>query len=150
MSKASKIATGILMLFLGPGFAFGDQNENFSLEVLGSTDLAIPDGLPEGVNITNVNNLFRAELVNALANKQLTQNGSKNRYSLRYNITYLGHKWKGIGVSYVLAYNARLINEINGKVVASLTDDHNDREIPNLIHEICEKLVDFTNDNIEE
>jgi hypothetical protein len=120
------------------------------MEAVGLSDAAISDGLPDGVNINNVSKAVYDEVVGGLAKIGLTKNNNKNRFKVKYNILYLGHKYKGIfHASYIIKYNIQLIDENTGDIIASKKDDKDDKDLRDTIEHVAEDIIYFATTNIK-
>ncbi len=127
-----------------------NYRKNYSVEVVGESDAAISDGLPEGINENNVSKSILNDVVGSLASKALTKNNNKNRFKVKYSISYFGHKWKGgIKVKYIIGYNIQLIDESNGNVIASEKNDKDDTELLKVIEDVSDNIVNFATNNIK-
>jgi hypothetical protein len=127
-----------------------NYRKNYSVEVVGLSDNAISDGLPEGVNVKNVSKSILNNAISGLENKGLTKNDNKNRFKVKYSISYLGHKWKGgIHVSYIIGYNIQLIDESTGNIISSEKNDKDDTELLKVIEDVSDNIVNFATDNIK-
>jgi PBP1b-binding outer membrane lipoprotein LpoB len=127
-----------------------NYRKNYSVEVVGVTDAAISDGLPEGVNVLIVSKSILADVVNGLANKGMAKNDNKNKFMIKYNISYFGHKWTGgTSVEYIIGYNVQLIDEKTGNVIASEKNDEKNTELLDAIGDVSDNIVNFATDNIK-
>jgi TolB-like protein len=127
-----------------------NYRKNCSVEVVGVSDAAISDGLPEGLNVNNVSKSILNDVVGGLANKGLTKNNNKNMFKVKYTISYFGHKWNGgIKVKYIIGYNIQLIDESTGNVIASEKNDKDDTELLKAIEDVSDNIVNFATDNIK-
>lgn len=127
-----------------------NYRQNYSLEVEGITDSTISDGLPSGININNVSKTIHNDVINALSNEGLTKNSNKNKYKLKYSISYFGHKWMGvIRVKYIMRYNIQLIDEGTGIVIASDKNDCNSVELSEVIDKVSDDIASLALSNIK-
>lgn len=127
-----------------------NYKKNYSIEVIGESDVTISDGLPEGIKANNVSSYISNNVTADLANLGLTKNNNKNKFKVKYTITYLAHKWKGgIRPKYILGYSVQLIDESNGNVIASDKNDKDNSELLKVIEDVSDNIVNFTIDKID-
>lgn len=124
--------------------------KNYSIEVEGLAENAISDGLPEGLDVNKVSKSIFNDVASGLADNGLTTNDNRNKYVVKYNISYLGHKWKGgFKPRYILVYNIQLIEKTTGNVIASDKNDEDDPDLLNVIENVSGDIVSFVTDNIK-
>lgn len=122
----------------------------YSIEVKNLAENAISDGLPEGLDVNKVSKLIFENVVNGLADNGLATNNNRNKYEVKYKISYLGHKWKGgFKPRYILIYSIQLIEKTTGNVIASDKNDEDDPDLLNVIESVSEDIVSFVTDNIK-
>ena len=127
-----------------------NYRKNYSVEVEGITETAISDGLPSDINLNSVSKTILNGVVNALSNEGLTKNDNKNKYRVKYNISYFGHKWMGlIRVKYIMRYNIQLIDENAGIVIASEKNDKDNIELGKVIDDVADDIASFALNKIK-
>lgn len=124
--------------------------KNYSVEVEGVTENAMSDGLPDGLDVNKVSKSIFNDVVNGLADNGLTTNDNRNKYKVKYNISYLGHKWKGgFKPKYILVYNIQLTEITTRKIIASDKNDEDDPDLLNVVENVSGDIVSFVIGNIK-
>lgn len=131
-----------------------NYRKNYSVEVEGITETAISDSLPTGTDVTALSRIILNDVATALSNEGLTKNDNKNRYRIKYTISYFGHKWWtslfSIKAKYIIWYNKQLIDVSTGIVIASTKNEkRDDKDLGALVENVADDIANFALENIK-
>lgn len=108
------------------------------------------DGLPEGIKLSDVNNMINANVKERLSkNENIEPNGS-NKIKAIYIIKYFGHKYTGvIRVKYLLNVSIKTIDANTNKIIKNESFEVDDTVLLKAINKICETISDSIIDALE-
>ncbi len=115
--------------------------KNYSVEIESLVENVLLDGLPEGVNIANVNNVLLKKINIKLSTNGMNNN-TNNIIKAKYEIEYFNHKYIPFSnVKYGIKYNLELSNKLNGKVFYSQKLGAWDSNLNDLTDEISNDII---------
>lgn len=120
---------------------------DYSVDVAVNTDTTIFDGLPDDLDPSRVAKSIQSRVADDLVSKGL-QNSQSKKFAVKCDLKYFGHKRRGLGISYILEYRVRLIDNATGTVVASDENDHDDRDLITVVNRTSRFIVKFIDDNL--
>src|SRR4030067_2604688 len=116
--------------------------KNYSVEIESHIENVLLDGLPEGVNIANVNNVLLKKINIKLSTNGMNNNNAKNIIKAKYEIEYFSHKYIPFSnVKYGIKYNLELSNKLNGKVFYSQKLGAWDSNLNDITDEISNDII---------
>ncbi len=153
MQKSLAIVALIIMSFTFAGCSTlstggGNTLRDYSADVSVNTDAAIFDGLPDDLDPARVAKSIQSKVVDDLVDKGLGNGEGKRKYVVKCNVKYFGHKRRGLGISYIIEYKVRLIDNASGTVVASDENDHDDRDLMTVVNRTSRFIVKFIATNV--
>ncbi len=113
----------------------------YSVDIESIVEDVLLDGLPEGINIADVNKLLLKNINNKLVSSGM-KNDSQNIIKAKYDIVYFGHRLIGPPrAKYIIKYKLELLNKTTGNVLYSKNHEAYDTDLIDLINEISEEVL---------
>lgn len=113
----------------------------YSIEIESNIEDALLEGLPEGINITDVNKVLLKNINKKLVATNM-KNNSSNIIEASYDIVYFGHRFVGPpSARFIIKYNLELLDKTTGTKMYSKNDEARDTDLVILIDEISDQII---------